>query len=64
MCSNEFTFFCFLTQMNPYVNANGIRMACLCPSFADSDIIENTNKDQLQGQGFSEAVMSKVDNMS
>ena len=51
-------------SMNPYVNTNGIRMACLCPAFADTDIIKNTNKDQFQGQEFSEAVMSKVDIMS
>ena len=63
MCSNEFTFFCFLTQMNPYVNTNGIRMACLCPSYVDTDINKNTTKDQYQGQEFSEAMRSTADIM-
>lgn len=49
--------------MNPYVNTNGIRMVCLCPAFADTDIVKNTTEDQFQGKEYSEALLKRFDIM-
>lgn len=41
----------------------GIRLVCLCPSFAKTDIIKDTD-DRVQGAAIATAVIGKYDLMT
>lgn len=49
--------------MHPEIKKNGVRIACLCPSFANTDIVKGTN-DKVQGAALANTVFNRYSLMT